>query len=433
MKGIKKISVFISIILVSSVFSGCSFFSNTQNGEVVIRKQDKTLSAGTAHTVGLKSDGTVIAAGGNVSGECDVTGWGDIVAVSAGGFFTVGLKKDGTVVAAGFNNAGQCNVTGWREIAAVSAGLAQTIGLKSDGTVVAVGNNNFGQCNIAGWRDIVAISAGQLNTVGLKKDGTVVAVGCNDNGQCEVADWKDIVMISAGLTETVGLKSDGTVITTNKDREIVSRWTDIVEVSAGPGIIAGLKKNGTIVAANASDSDDRANVKGWQGIVAISVGQFNIVGLKKDGTVVASGLNNNGSSNVSGWSDIAIEVDDAISQHEVLQADTVDETEYDTNKQESETDSASIPSGSYIMTPGNALSSLMSNFNLKAYSKIDPSSVPQITIDGESFYVFSMTYFNEDGNEGDEEYIVNQLTGNIYLYSSSGDMTLLYLANRSAQ
>lgn len=49
-------------------------------------------------------------------GMCDVSGWRDIVAVAAGWFHTMGLRSDGTVVAAGRNNNGQCDVSGWRNI-----------------------------------------------------------------------------------------------------------------------------------------------------------------------------------------------------------------------------------------------------------------------------------------------------------------------------
>ena len=72
-----------------------------------------TLDAGYHHTAGLKADGTVAAVGDNEYGQCDVSGWSDIVAISAGGYHTVGLKSDGTVIAVGNNDCGQCNVSGW--------------------------------------------------------------------------------------------------------------------------------------------------------------------------------------------------------------------------------------------------------------------------------------------------------------------------------
>jgi len=82
-----------------------------------------------------------------------------------GNTHTVGLKTDGTVVAAGDNSRGQCNVSGWRDIVAVAAGFYHTVGLKADGTVVAVGSNDKGQCNVSGWRDI-----GPGNKEQLKKE-----------------------------------------------------------------------------------------------------------------------------------------------------------------------------------------------------------------------------------------------------------------------
>ena len=153
------------------------------------------IAAGGDHTVGLKSDGTVVATGGNGRGQCKVTDWTDLVAVRAGSLHTVGLKSDGTVVATGLNREGQCDVTVWTDLVAVSEGQAHTVGLKSDGTVVATkytGDMKYyhGQCDVSGWTDVVAISADYYQTVGLKSDGTVVATGFNVSGQCDVTGWK---------------------------------------------------------------------------------------------------------------------------------------------------------------------------------------------------------------------------------------------------
>ena len=59
--------------------------------------------------------------------------------VAAGGYHTVGLKSDGTVIAVGRNWAGQCEIGGWTDIIQVAAGYGHTVGVKSAGTVVAAG------------------------------------------------------------------------------------------------------------------------------------------------------------------------------------------------------------------------------------------------------------------------------------------------------
>ena len=64
----------------------------------------------------------------------------------------VGLKADGTVVAAGYHADGRCDVGEWTDIVAVYAGDAHSVGLKTDGTLVAVGQNAHGECDVAGWK-----------------------------------------------------------------------------------------------------------------------------------------------------------------------------------------------------------------------------------------------------------------------------------------
>ena len=194
------------------------------------------ISAGRWHTVGLRSDGTVVAVGDNDYGQCNVSGWKDIVAISAGDLHTVGLRSDGTVVAVGNDAYGRCDVSGWKDIVAISAGRNHTVGLRSDGTVVATKIieseyiKDHGQCEVSGWTDIVAISTDYYHTVGLRSDGTVVAVGDNDYGRCNVSGWKDIVAISAGERHTVGLRSDGTIVAVGYKAYgqcDVSGWTNI--------------------------------------------------------------------------------------------------------------------------------------------------------------------------------------------------------------
>ena len=59
------------------------------------------IAIGSSHAVGLRSDGTVVAAGSNYAGQCDVSDWKDIVFITAGQSCTIGLTSDGELKMAG--------------------------------------------------------------------------------------------------------------------------------------------------------------------------------------------------------------------------------------------------------------------------------------------------------------------------------------------
>ena len=63
-----------------------------------------TLAMGESHTVGLRTDGTVVATGSNHCGQCDVEDWKNVVAIDAGGQCTIGLTADGQMLMAGSMN-----------------------------------------------------------------------------------------------------------------------------------------------------------------------------------------------------------------------------------------------------------------------------------------------------------------------------------------
>ena len=109
--------------------------------------------------------------------------------VAAGDRHTVGLKSDGRVVAVGSNQYAQCNVDEWVNIKQVVAGAYHTVGLKYTGTLIARGTNQDGQLGVGSWDNIMRVAAGYFHTVAVDFDGRAVAVGLNDDGQCDVATW----------------------------------------------------------------------------------------------------------------------------------------------------------------------------------------------------------------------------------------------------
>jgi alpha-tubulin suppressor-like RCC1 family protein len=270
------------------------------------------VAAGTTHTVGLKADGTVVSVGDNSSGQCNVSGWNDIIQVAAGGFNTVGLKSDGTVVTT--STSLRDEIYGWSDIVWVATGGSYIVGAKSDGTVVAVGNNIYHQCNVSEWSDIVQVVAGYDHTIGLKADGTVVAAGTGFySGRYDVSEWTDIIKVTTGEEHTVGLKSDGTVVTVGANYYgecDLSEWSNIVYVAAGERHTVGLKADGSVVHAGDNSVGQCDMLNAWSKIIQIVEGRWHTVGLKFNGSVAAIGDNDFGQCNVSTWSNI-IQVDAA--------------------------------------------------------------------------------------------------------------------------
>ncbi len=268
--------------------------------------------AGGYHTLGLKPDGTVVAAGLDLDNQCTgVYVWEDISHIAAGSYHTVGVDSDGNVFATGLDLDNQCTgVNDWTDIREVAAGYSHTVGLATNGTVVAVGLNTSGQCNVSGWENITQVAAGWDHTVGLCSNGTVVAVGLNTSGQCAVDDWTDIKQVSAGRYHTVGLTSDRTVLAVGPaDGEegyhgqcIVGGWQNVKQVAAGSIHTVALKRySGMMYAAGNNDEGQRA-VGDWVDIRWIAAGHFHTVGVDSDGKVWAVGHDLHGQcSGVEDW------------------------------------------------------------------------------------------------------------------------------------
>jgi alpha-tubulin suppressor-like RCC1 family protein len=108
------------------------------------------LSAGSKYTVGMTAKGESMVYS---TDQKTVEKWTDLAYVSSTGDFAVGLKRDGTVVAAGDNQFGQCNVSEWKDVVYITTNSYSTLGLKSNGTLVFTGGP-IKSFNVSSWQNI---------------------------------------------------------------------------------------------------------------------------------------------------------------------------------------------------------------------------------------------------------------------------------------
>ena len=288
----------------------------------------KNIFAAGENLFALKDNGTVLAAGNNRNGQCNVSDWKNIVKIASNGYHTVGLRDDGTVVAVGRNDSHQCDVENWKNIVDIAVwGNTTTIGIQCDGKVL---------CNNPGWyKDLTAsyfygkpylyvntidgevkqiqtyVHDIKLNVNGyevkkivydslvLMKDGTVRS---NDSKQLTE---KNILSISN--SGTTWLKNDGSCLCFEDDDEEtelreINNWHNIVQVvhneqETNGEVEYGVGANGKLLVAVeepwfseddeiADDYEEPWDLSRWNSLAALSLNENAIIGIKKDGHIL---------------------------------------------------------------------------------------------------------------------------------------------------
>jgi len=271
----------------------------------------KAIAAGDDHTLGLRTDGTMWAWGYNLNGQLgdgrkkvyqpqpvQIGTDADWKAITAGGAHSLALKNDGTLWVWGKNNLGQLGLgdSGERHVpvkigeakdwVAIAAGGSYSVGLKKNGTLWAWGNNVSGQLGDGTTRrrstpvkvgqsnDWKAVSASMSVTAAMKSNGEIWAWGYNgklskNQAQAKeeysprlVGSSKELKTFTTGQHHLVGLAGDGNLYS----------WLH------SPGT-KPKKKNGT------PDKPEKVGLQEGPSWVQVSSNRSKYLGLRTDGSI----------------------------------------------------------------------------------------------------------------------------------------------------
>jgi len=248
------------------------------------------ISVGNEHSLALQSDGTVWSWGDNyfgqlgrsTSGRYDptptaVTAFGTATAISAGSEHSLVLKSDGTIWGVGGNWVGQLGDTttanrstpvqasGITTAQALSGNGAHALVRLSGGSLVSFGWNGYGQLGdnsqtdrlsavaVSSLSNVTQVAGGWYYSAAIKSDGTAWAWG--DNGQGELGDGTNTIRlvptaisslsnaaeIATGTDpmHSIAVTSDGTVYTWgyNGNGELgdgTTNWSNTPVAISGP-------------------------------------------------------------------------------------------------------------------------------------------------------------------------------------------------------
>ena len=312
-----------------------------------------TIAVGTSHSLVIKKDKTLWAAGDNSLGQLGVSSVSDsdgvkvmsnVVYAEANDDSSFAIDANGTLYGWGDNANGQVAPTSSSEVitkptkimdnvAQVAAGDTHTIALTTDGTVYGWGSNDYGELGFAVnystnnavkiMDNVSDIAAGDGFSLFVTKNGELYACGDNSSGQLGEGDYNSrttpvkvindgVSMAEAGTAHSVVLKKDGTVLTAGvndngqlgngsdyiSNKFVNAKVSNAAAVFAGENSSGALGTNGTLYTWGENSSAQLLNgrtidvntpVSVANNVASYAVGEFHALMLKTDGSISSAG------------------------------------------------------------------------------------------------------------------------------------------------
>ena len=278
-----------------------------ENGEVVCWGYDNhgvatppagkfaSVSAGSRHTCGVRENGEAVCWGENHDGKATPPG-GKFASVSVGAdtrfVYTCGVRENGEVVCWGYDTVYMergLPTPPAGEFASVSVGKSHICGLREGGEAVCWGDDKYGEANPPDGK-FASVSAGRAHTCGLRESGEAVCWGNDEDGEATPPAGK-FASVSAGRGYTCGVRESGEAICWGKRSfgKATPPGGKFTSVSAGSTHTCGVRADGSVTCWGLNGFGETMSLDGGRKFVSLSAGRFHTCGVREDGSIACWG------------------------------------------------------------------------------------------------------------------------------------------------
>ena len=292
----------IAALLVAEDASAQSATLDKQDGTAAEDTQGHSASsavaAGTDHSCGLRTDGSITCWGDIILGQTNAPS-GTFSAVTAGGHRTCGLSTGGTITCWGgfvFANESSGAVPSGT-FSAVNAGENHTCGIRTDGTITCWGN-----LTAAPSGTFSAVTAGNEHACAIRSDGTITCwdYRASYGGPTRNVPSGTFSAVTAGRDHSCGIRTDGTIVCwdyflgfdSDDPGQIDAPAGTFTSISTGIFHSCAVRADRT-VACWGNDSSGQTNAPSGT-FSAVSAGGGHSCGLRTDSTITCWGFNHYG-------------------------------------------------------------------------------------------------------------------------------------------
>ena len=241
--NINRLSVSETTVIYIDNHSAVKGSGSNTNGELSNLPSSNAIKVceGEGFTIILLDDGTVFSTGLISKYASAVDDWRNIVDIAAGSAHVLGVDSNGRVRCVGDNSFDACGVNDTRNVKNVYATKNGSIVVDNDGALSYSGNfigsgslrNYYGVKDIASSDNVLSI---------LCADNTIDVFTKNSQNYLEAEGWDDIVDVACGDSFVAGLDEYGKVhieIDNNEIRKQVENWSNIIAIDAGSDYLVG--------------------------------------------------------------------------------------------------------------------------------------------------------------------------------------------------